>query len=131
MSCPISQPRPYSTAQSCPESPHLNLLLSRPRETVQILSHKTPSDIPGKAVITRLVTLPPNEAIPPRTHNDAAVTDLVFRGACLNQMNDEEPVVYREGETFYELPGCHQVRCEISCEKEGEEAEFFAVMVVE
>ncbi|KAL9019828.1 MAG: hypothetical protein Q9185_002877 [Variospora sp. 1 TL-2023] len=100
----------------------------RPRETIKLISHHRPPNIPGKSLITLLVTLPPNAATPPHTHGGAAVLALMVRGASLNQMNDDEPRVYREGESFYEAPGCHHVRGENACE---EEASFYAVFVVD
>lgn len=55
----------------------------------------------------------------------------MIRGASLNQMNRDEAVVYKEGETWYEAPGCHHVRSENVSEGEGEEASFYAVFVVD
>lgn len=44
-------------------------------------------------------------------------------------MNCDEPKIYKEGETWYEAPGCHHVRSEnVSAE---EEARFVAVFVVD
>ncbi|CAF9932914.1 MAG: hypothetical protein HETSPECPRED_008484 [Heterodermia speciosa] len=103
----------------------------RPREKFKLLSHHHPPNIPGKSVITLLVTLPPNAATPPHTHSGAAVLGLMVRGASLNQMNCDEPTVYREGESFYEAPGCHHVRSENVCEGPAEEASFYAVFIVD
>ena len=37
----------------------------------------------------------------------------MLRGELLNQFNEEiEPTVYREGDVWYEGPGCHHVRSE-------------------
>ncbi|KAL8761393.1 MAG: hypothetical protein Q9184_002488 [Pyrenodesmia sp. 2 TL-2023] len=104
-------------------------LLSRPRETVKLISHHHPSNIPGKSLITLLVTLPPNAATPPHTHGGAAVLALMVRGKSRNQMNDGEAFVSGEGETFYEAPGCHHVRGENALE--GEETQFYAVFIVD
>ena len=46
-------------------------------------------------------------------------------------MNCDEPTVYREGESFYEAPGCHHVRSENVCEGPAEEASFYAVFIVD
>ena len=54
---------------------------------------------------------------------------LVLRGEMLNQMNDNEPRIYREGESFYESPTCHHQRGENASEQE--EASFYAVFVVD
>ena len=84
--------------------------------------------MPGKSVITLLVTQAPGASTPPHTHNGAAVFALMIRGASLNQMNCDEPVVYRAGETFYEAPGCHHVRSE---NLGDEEASFYAVFITD
>ena len=55
----------------------------------------------------------------------------MIRGASLNQMNNDEPKVYREGEAFYEAPGCHHVRSENACESSDEEASFYAVFIAD
>ena len=101
---------------------------SRPRETIQFLSQKTASNIPGKVIITLLVTLPPHAATPPHRHNGAAVTGLVVKGTMLNQMNDDEAFESSAGETFFEAPGCHHVRGENSTDQE---VSFFAVFVID
>ncbi|KAL8909964.1 MAG: hypothetical protein Q9171_004730 [Xanthocarpia ochracea] len=107
----------------------------RPRETITVLSHHHPPNIPGKSLVTLLVTIPPNAATPPHTHGGAAVLALMLRGASRDQMNDGEAVVRREGETFYEAPGCHHVKGENACETDGEgkgkETQFYAVFIVD
>lgn len=103
----------------------------RSRENVKLLAHHHPPNIPGKSLITLLVKLPPNCATPPHTHNGAAVMAIMHRGASLNQMNNDEPFVSREGEVFYEAPGCHHIRSENACESSTEEASFVAVMIVD
>ncbi|KAL9614489.1 MAG: hypothetical protein Q9167_001017 [Letrouitia subvulpina] len=102
-----------------------------PRETVQILSHEHPANIPGKSLITLLVKLPPDARTPPHTHNGAAAVGLMIRGASLNQMNCDKLKTYREGEIFYEAPGCHHIRSENSCEDPNETASFFAVLIID
>ncbi|KAL8898783.1 MAG: hypothetical protein Q9207_006533 [Kuettlingeria erythrocarpa] len=109
---------------------------SRPRETITLLSHHHPPNIPGKSLVTLLVTLPPNAATPPHTHGGAAVLALMLRGASRDQMNAEkEPTVRGAGETFYEAPGCHHVKgenaCETDAEGEGDETQFYAVFIVD
>ncbi|KAI4095850.1 MAG: hypothetical protein LQ344_001404 [Seirophora lacunosa] len=102
----------------------------RPRETIQLISHLHPPNIPGKSLITLLVTLPPNGATPPHRHGSAAVLALMLRGASRDQMNAEpEASVRGPGESFYEAPGCHHVRGENA--SEAEEAAFYAVFVVD
>ena len=55
----------------------------------------------------------------------------MVEGTSLNQMKQDEAKVYRKGETFYEPPGCHHVRCENVGEEGSGDAVFVAVMVVD
>ena len=55
----------------------------------------------------------------------------MVQGTSLNQMNKDEPKVYRKGEVLYEPPGCHHVRCENAGEEGGGDAVFVAVHVVD
>lgn len=89
--------------------------------------------MPGKTYISTLLTLPAGGAIPPHVHGDAAIMGLMLRGALLNQVNDEEPKVYRPGEAWYEGPGMHHVRSENVGEKgrDEEEVAVYAVIVVD
>ncbi|MCJ1461333.1 hypothetical protein MMC28_011715, partial [Mycoblastus sanguinarius] len=100
-----------------------------PRETVELLSHYHPSNIPGKSLITLLVTLPPNAATPPHTHSNAAISASMIQGTALNQMNCSKPFISSVGESFYEAPGCHHVRSENTSKTEN--AKFSVVMIVD
>ena len=102
---------------------------SRPREKVDFLSHHHPANVPGKSLITLLVTLPPNGATPPHSHSNAAIIATMIQGTALNQMNSDEPFSSSSGDTFYEAPGCHHVRSENLSETEG--ASFSAVFIID
>jgi quercetin dioxygenase-like cupin family protein len=80
-------------------------------------------------MLTVLVTLPPNAAVPPHTHNGAALSAMMLQGTALNQMNSEEPFISTVGEVFYEAPGCHHVRCENY--SATEEAKIYVVIVID
>ncbi|KAL3469285.1 hypothetical protein BJX99DRAFT_252110 [Aspergillus californicus] len=100
----------------------------RPRETFEIVSVFHPPNIPGKQIIVARILMDPNAASPPHTHGGAAVVAITLEGTVLNQMNDEEPIVSKKGEIWYEGPGCHHVRSEnIGPEKVA----FLAVLVVD
>lgn len=71
---------------------------SRPRESLTPLSQANPSNSPGFTLITVLITLPPRGALPPHTHSGAAVTGNIIKGKVMNQMNDEDPSHYGDGE---------------------------------
>ncbi|KAG8527476.1 uncharacterized protein KY384_007628 [Bacidia gigantensis] len=101
---------------------------SRPRETFKFLSHQHPNITPGHSIITLKIIVPPGAATPPHRHSGAAVTALMIEGVTLNQMNDEPAKTYKEGETWYESPGCHHVRSENNTK---EEAAFYAVFIVD
>ena len=77
-------------------------------------------------------TFPVGTAIPPHKHGGAAVTANVIQGRVLNQMvcdgETHEPITHGAGESWYEPPGCHHVRCENAGD---EEAVFVANFVIE
>lgn len=75
--------------------------------------------------------MPPTAATPPHTHSGAAVIGLMLQGSSVNQMNADPAKNYREGEIWFESPGCHHVRSENANEKEGEDAKFYAVVIVD
>lgn len=86
---------------------------SRARETLKLLNQQQPPNLPGKSVLTFLLTLAPGGATPPHTHGDASIIGLMLRGELLNQFNEEdEPTIFREGDVWYEGPGYHHVRSE-------------------
>ena len=85
--------------------------------------------MPGKTVVTLLITLPPHGATPPHTHGGASVLGLMIKGKSLNQMNADPPGEYGAGEVWYESPGCHHSRSENT--SESEEASFYAVITID
>ncbi|KAL2819564.1 hypothetical protein BDW59DRAFT_151352 [Aspergillus cavernicola] len=100
----------------------------RPREDFEIISVFHPSNLPGKQIIVGRISMDPNAASPPHTHGGAAVVAITIEGTVLNQMNDEEPIVRRKGEIWYEGPGCHHQRSENNTQ---EKVSFVAVLVVD
>lgn len=77
-------------------------------------------------------TFPVSTAIPPHKHGGAVVTANVIQGRVLNQMvcdgETHESIIHGAGESWYEPPGCHHVRCENAGD---EEAVFVANFVIE
>jgi quercetin dioxygenase-like cupin family protein len=53
------------------------------------------------------VSFPPDGWTPPHTHAGATVVAVVTEGEVLSGMNGNPPSVYKVGENFRELPGCH------------------------
>jgi len=94
-----------------------------------MLSHYRRSNIPGKSLITLLVTLPPNAATPPYTHSDAAISASMIQGMTINQMNSSKAFASSTRESFYEAPGRHHVRSENT--NKTEDAKFSAVLIVD
>ena len=78
------------------------------------------------------VTAPVGSATAPHRHGGAAVVATLIRGRVLNQMvcdgENHGPMIHSEGDSWYEPPGCHHVRCENAGD---EEAVFVANFVVE
>ncbi|KAL4963858.1 cupin domain-containing protein [Aspergillus stella-maris] len=103
-------------------------VVGRPRETFEITKIYHPPNIPGKQIIVGRIFMDPNSASPPHTHGGAAIVAVVTEGTVLNQMNDDDPILTKQGECFYEGPGCHHVRSENNT---GEKAAFTAVLVVD
>lgn len=46
-------------------------------------------------------------------------------------MSDDPAGTYKQGETWYERPGCHHVRSENVSDDPNEEAVFYAVIVID
>merc|ERR1712222_52820 len=84
--------------------------------------------ISGKTMILGFIDIPPNGSTPSHRHGGAAIVAIPIVGMCLNQVNNNEPIVCKVGDFWFEAPGCHHQRCE----NVGEEnAKFFAVLVVD
>jgi quercetin dioxygenase-like cupin family protein len=67
--------------------------------------HAIPN-IPGKSLIAVVVDYAPGGASPSHVHAKSAfIYGYVVSGAIESQVNDGPARVYREGESFYELPG--------------------------
>ncbi|GAB1318449.1 Germin-like protein subfamily 2 member 2 [Madurella fahalii] len=79
----------------------------RPRESLKVLyDHKLPN-CPGKSIVGLELSYPPNGFSPPHRHAGATAVAHVLEGQFLSGMNGNPPKVYRPGENFIELPGCH------------------------
>ena len=76
-----------------------------------------------------LVTFPPHGSTPPHRHGGASVAAYVLHGTALNKMNDGPTRVMKEGDSWYEAPGCHH-RVSDNVSKE-EELVLVATFVIE
>ncbi|KAK1059142.1 hypothetical protein LTR74_012830 [Friedmanniomyces endolithicus] len=80
---------------------------SRPRPSIRPLYHYPLVNCPGKCAIGLIVDFPPNASTPPHRHGGASVVGYVMSGTTLNKMNDEPMKTLKQGDTWYEAPGCH------------------------
>ena len=72
-----------------------------------IFGHDIPN-IPGKSMITTLVTYPPGGASPAHTHAPSAfIYAYVLSGEIRSQVDGGPIRIYRPGESWYEAPGAH------------------------
>jgi quercetin dioxygenase-like cupin family protein len=78
------------------------------RETATpIFKHELPN-VPGKSLIAVEVEYPPGGASPSHTHAKSAfIYAYVLSGEIVSAVDDEEPRVYRAGESWHETPGAH------------------------
>lgn len=65
-------------------------------------------NVPGKSLLAVEVVYPPGGASPPHRHPSSAfIFAYVVSGEIVSAVDDEQPRVYRAGESFYESPGAH------------------------
>lgn len=79
----------------------------RPRETLRILYDYELRNAPGKSAVGLEVNYAPGGWTPPHRHAGAQAIVYVLEGEFLSGMNGNPPKVYKVGDTFVELPGCH------------------------
>jgi quercetin dioxygenase-like cupin family protein len=78
------------------------------RETATpIFKHELPN-VSGKSLVAVEVEYPPGAASPSHTHAKSAfIYAYVLSGEIISAVDNEEPRVYREGESWNEAPGAH------------------------
>ena len=120
------------STQAARETRDVDSGTSRPFSKRETVYQHQPSNIPGMTYIGVKSTFPVGTAIPPHKHGGAAVTATVVHGRVLNQMicdgETHETIIHGAGDSWYEPPGCHHVRCENAGD---EEAVFVANFVIE
>jgi quercetin dioxygenase-like cupin family protein len=86
-------------------------------------------NVPNFSILGLSVVFPPGGASPPHRHGGASVAAVVISGTAYNKMNNDATMVLKQGETWYEAPGCHH---KISANaSEIEELHLLAAFVVE
>lgn len=99
-------------------------------ETVTPLFKRALPNVPGKALIAVEVSFPPGAASPAHTHPKSAfIYAYVLSGEIVSAVGDEQPRLYRAGESWYEDPGArHTVARNASKDKP---AKLLAVFVTD
>ncbi|KAL7921452.1 hypothetical protein ACQKWADRAFT_126522 [Trichoderma austrokoningii] len=101
----------------------------RPREDVKVLFDHELSNAPGKSIVGIHLDYPPNGFTPPHRHGGATVIAYVMAGEFTSGMNGNPPKVYKPGESFIELPGCHHTVAENNSQTSSMQA--IAIVVVD
>jgi quercetin dioxygenase-like cupin family protein len=77
-------------------------------ETITPLFKSELPNVPGKALLAVEVLFPPGAASPSHTHPKSAfIYAYVLSGEIVSAVDDEQPRVYRVGESWHEAPGAH------------------------
>jgi len=75
-------------------------------ETVTPLFKRALPNVPGKALVAVEVSFPPGAEAAPHTHPKSAfLYAYVLSGEIVSAVGDEQPRLYRAGESWYEDPG--------------------------
>lgn len=74
------------------------------RPTANTLSTDALPHVAGKNITTMVVEFPPGGFSPPH-HHGGSVTVYVLSGTIRSQLQGGPPIVYTEGQTFFEPPG--------------------------
>ncbi|MFO7276780.1 MAG: cupin domain-containing protein [Pseudomonadota bacterium] len=93
---------------------------------VEVLRTEELPGIPGKEAVMLTVTYPPGGSSMPHRH-DAHVFVYVLEGSVVMQVDGEEPVTLRRGQTFHEKPSDVHRR---SANASGTEPAKFLVFIV-
>jgi quercetin dioxygenase-like cupin family protein len=72
-------------------------------EKVHFLQQRKLSDAPGKTALVFTVEYAPGQRSIPHLHGGSAVA-YVLEGAVTSQLEGEQPVTYRAGQSWYEKP---------------------------
>ena len=79
---------------------------ARPGSTATSIFERKLPNVPGKSLLAVEVVYPPGGSTPSHRHPASAfIYAYVVSGAVVSAVNNEQPRVYRAGESFYEAPG--------------------------
>lgn len=84
---------------------------AKPGEIVKPIFERQLPNVSGKSLLAVEVVYPPGAGSPPHTHPKSAfIYAYVVSGEIVSAVGDEQPRIYRAGESFYETPGArHRV----------------------
>ena len=100
------------------------------RETVTPQSSEAIPNLPGKSLVTVVVSYPPGAKSAPHHHAGSAfIYAYVLEGEIRSQVDDAPPRVYRAGESWVEAPGAHHKVSENASKTKP--AKLLAVFVVD
>jgi quercetin dioxygenase-like cupin family protein len=74
------------------------------RPAVHTISSDALPHVAGKNITTMIVEFPPGGFSPPH-HHGGSVTVYVLNGTIRSQLSGQPPMVYAQGQTFFEPPG--------------------------
>jgi len=102
----------------------------RPHETVTPNFMREIPNIPGKSMITAVVTYPPKGASPSHHHAKSAfIYAYVLEGQIRSSVDGSAPRIYKAGESWYEDPGAHHTVSENA--SDSKPARLLAVFIVD
>jgi len=80
----------------------------KPTEIATPIFERELPNVPGKSLLAVEVVYPPGAATASHTHPSSAfIYAYVVSGEVVSAVDDEQPRVYRAGESWYEAPGAH------------------------
>lgn len=99
-------------------------------ETVKpVFAHEIPN-VPGKSLVSAVVTYAPGAKSPAHHHAGSAfVYAYVLSGSIRSEVDDQPVKIYHAGESFFEVPGAHHKISENASDTEP--ASLLATFVVD
>jgi quercetin dioxygenase-like cupin family protein len=100
------------------------------RETAEEVFRREMPNVPGKSLVSVLVTYAPGAKSPPHRHADSGfIYAYVLSGAIRSRTGEGAPALYRAGESWFEPPGARHSVSENASDTEP--ASLLAVFVVD
>ena len=100
----VSTSRPQSAHTMAHQEPAMMMVNGVLRPTAHTISSDALPHVAGKNITTQMVKFPPGGASPPH-HHGGSVTVYVLSGTIRSQIIGQPPMVYTQGQAFFEPPG--------------------------